>query len=349
MDAEKDSESSVLDLLDKQIVHGLATDPRISFARLGAILGVSEQTAARRYQALRRRGMIHIAGLVDTVPLGSPSWMLRLQSTPDKALRLAEALTRLPDVAWVQLLSTGSEVTCVSRPRTLEQRDRLLLDTLPRASQVTGMIAHEIIHRFPLDEEWPRYGRLLTPDQRRELGSSRRSKPDRIGPDPAVDLSADETLLAALARDGRASYARLATETGWSAVRVARRMAELTQAGVLYLDVDFAIERMGYAVRASLWLRTRPTDLHAVGVAIAGFPETAFVAATTGPTNIVASIVCRDTAHLYRYLTERLGALDGIAGVEVTPTLRVLKQAQSMLLPTDRIAPAAPMSPAGRG
>ncbi|MQY25340.1 Lrp/AsnC family transcriptional regulator [Nocardia aurantia] len=341
MNIETVNESSVLDLLDKQIVHGLVTDPRISFARLGAILGVSEQTAARRCGALRRRGMIHVSGLVNTVPLGSPSWILRLQSTPDKALRLAEALTRLPDVAWVQLLSTGSEVTCVSRPRTLEQRDRLLLDTLPRASQVTGMIAHEIIHRFPLDEEWPRYSRLLSPEQLRELGASRRLKADRADPDVTVDLSDDETLLAVLARDGRASYARLAAETGWSATRVARRMAELTAAGVLYLDVDFAIERMGYAVRASLWLRTHPADLHAVGTAIAGHPETAYVAATTGPTNIVATIVCRDTAHLYRYLTERLGALDGIVGVEVTPALRVLKQAQSMLR-TDRIVPAAP-------
>ncbi|WP_231386884.1 Lrp/AsnC family transcriptional regulator [Nocardia sp. BMG111209] len=345
MDSEYEDETSTMDLLDKQIVHCLVTDPRIAFARLGALLGVSEQTAARRYQGLRRRGMIHISGLVNTVPLGSPSWMLRLQSTPDKALRLAEALTRLPDVAWVQLLSTGSEVTCVSRPRTLEQRDQLLLNTLPRASQVTGMIAHEIIHRFPLDEEWPRYSRLLSARQRRELGASQRQKADRTGPDITVDLSADETLLAALARDGRASYARLADETGWSPARVARRMTELTAAGVLYLDVDLAVERMGYAVRANLWLRTRPADLHAVGTAMAGYPETAYVAATTGPTNVVATIVCRDTAHLYRYLTERLGALDGIVGVEVTPALRVLKQAQSMLH-TDRIAPAA--APPGR-
>ena len=51
----------------------------------------------------------------------------------------------------------------------------------------------------------------------------------------------------------------------------------------------------------------------------------------------VASIVCRDSAHLYRYLTERLGALDGILDVEVTPTLRILKQSQA-LMHTDRIA-----------
>ncbi|QIS13894.1 Lrp/AsnC family transcriptional regulator [Nocardia arthritidis] len=334
---ETQSESSVLDLLDQQIVHALVTDPRIAFARLGSILGVSEQTVARRYRSLRQRGMLHICGMVNAVPLGSTRWLLRLQSTPDKALRLAEALARLPDVSWVSLLSTGSEVTCVIRPRTIEQRDRLLLNTLPKASQVTGLRAYEMMHRFEMDEEWPRFGHLLTPDQLRALGP-RRAPRDDTGPDAPVELSAsDEVMLAALARDGRAPYAQLAAETGWSPTRVARRMAELQKAGVLYFDIDFAAERMGYTVRATIWLHVRPALLDAVGRAVTTHPEVAFVAATTGPSNLTASIICRDTAHLYRYVTERLGPLDGIADVEVTPTLRLLKQQQA-LMRTDRIA-----------
>lgn len=66
-------------------------------------------------------------------------------------------------------------------------------------------------------------------------------------------------------------------------------------------------------------------------------PEVAFVAAITGPTNLFASILCRDTPHLHRYVTERLGALAGITDLEVTPALRVLKQAQT-LLDSDRVA-----------
>ncbi|MBF6173994.1 Lrp/AsnC family transcriptional regulator [Nocardia blacklockiae] len=329
-------ESSVLDLLDKQIVHGLVTDPRIPFARLAAILGVSEQTVARRYRSLRRRGMMHISGLVNTAPLGSARWMVRLRSTPDKALRLAESLARLPEVSWVSLLATGAEVTCMTRPRTLEQRDQLLLNTFPRASQVIGLSMHEIVHRFPLDEEWPRYSGLLTARQRRELGPARRLSSD-AGPDEPVELSpGDEAMLALLARDGRATYAQLAAETGWSPTRVARRMTELEQAGVLYFDLDFAMERMGYALRGMLWLRVRPGALDTVGRTLATCPEVAFVAATTGSINLLASVVCRHSAHLYRFVTEQLGRLDGITDVEITPALRVFKQAQA-LLHTDRV------------
>ncbi|MEU0507544.1 AsnC family transcriptional regulator [Nocardia sp. NPDC005998] len=336
MQSLEESESSVLDVLDKQIVHALVSDARIAFAKLGAILGVSEQTVARRYRSLRQRGILHVAGQVNAVPLGHARWAIRLRTTPDKAVRLAESLARFPDLSWVTLLSTGSEVTCVSRPRSVERRDKLLLQTLPQASQVIGLTAHEVIHRFPLDEEWPHFSHLFTAEQLRELGSQA-TRAD-MGPEAPVRLSAeDEAILAILGRDGRAPYAQIAAEIGWTPTRVARRMAELVESRVLYFDLDFAIERMGYAVRAALWLRTRPADLAAVGTAIATHPETVFVAATTGSVNLMASIMCRDTAHLYRYVTQRLGALDGITDVEVTPALRVFKQAQT-LLDSDRIS-----------
>ncbi len=323
-------ESSVLDLLDKQIMHGLVVNPRIPFATLGAVLEVSEQTVARRYRSLRERGILHISGLVNVVPLGSTRWMLRLRSVPDKALRLAESLARLPDVSWVTLLSTGAEVTCVSRPRTVEQRDTLLLNTIPRAPQVVGVNAYEIMHRFSLAQEWPKFAGLLTADQLRGLGSPRGGTSDLPG--TSIELSAqDETMLTLLARDGRAPYSRIAAVTGWSPAAAARRVAGLTEAGVLYFDLDFALEKMGYSVLASLWLRVRPAELDVVGRALATHPEVAFVAASTGATNLLASIVCRDIAHLYRYVTERLGPLEGITDVEVTPALRVFKQAQALM------------------
>ncbi|MFC9440417.1 Lrp/AsnC family transcriptional regulator [Nocardia sp. NPDC057030] len=330
-------ESSALDVLDRQILHALVHDARIPFTTLGAILDVSEQTVARRYRSLRERGIMHVSGQVNAVPLGHARWVLRIKSTPDKALRLAESLAGFPDLSWVTLLSTGSEVTCVSRPRSIERRDALLLHTLPRASQVREVIAHEVMHRFEADEEWPRFGHLFTAEQLRALGPQR-SRLEGTEPDAPPDLTPeDEAMLALLGRDGRAPYAQIAAETGWTAPRVARRMAELARSGVLYFDLDFAIERMGYGVRGALWLRVRPAELDAVGRALATHPEIVFVAATTGPTNLMASMICRDTPHLYRYITERLGPLDGITDFEVTPSLRVFKQAQT-LLHSDRVS-----------
>ncbi|WP_405492181.1 Lrp/AsnC family transcriptional regulator [Nocardia sp. NBC_00511] len=331
MDREIVEESSVLDVLDKQIVHGLVVDARIPFAKLGALLGVSEQTVARRYRSLRGRGMLHVAGQVNAVPLGHTRWMLRIKTAPGRALALGESLARVPELSWVAVLATGFEVACVCRPRTAERRDELMLRLLPRIPHVTELSAHEVLRQFPFDEEWPRYSYLFTEDQLRELGP-RPPMWEPAGPKAPVTLSReDEAMLAVLARDGRAPYAQLADATGWSATRAARRMAELVAAGVLYFDLDFALERMGYATRGVLWLRVRPGELEAAGRAIATHREVAYVAATTGTSNLMVSVVCRDSAHLYRYVTERIGALSGVNNVEVLTSLRQFKQSQSLI------------------
>ncbi|WP_067706648.1 Lrp/AsnC family transcriptional regulator [Nocardia yamanashiensis] len=331
MVGEIDANSAIMDVLDKQIVHGLVVDARIPFARLGAILGVSEQTVARRYRSLRQRGIVHVSGQVNMTPLGQARWMLRIRTTPARAVALAESLARQPDLSWVSLLSTGFEVTCVGRPRSVERRDELLLRLIPNAGQVQGMNVYEVMRAFPGAEEWPRYGSLLSPEQVAELGPPR---PRRDGPESAgaVTLTReDEAMLTLLARDGRAPYAQLAAATGWSATRVARRMQELVAAGVLYFDLDFALERMGFRTRGMLWLRVRPARLEAVGTAVSNHPEVAFVGATTGTANLIVSVECTDISHLYRYVTESLGTLDGIDEVEVTMALRVFKQQQTLL------------------
>ena len=65
---------------------------------------------------------------------------------------------------------------------------------------------------------------------------------------------------------------------------------------------------------------------------LARHKEIAFVAATTGPTNLVAQILCNDPSDLHHYLTHRLGALDGIRSLETAPVLQTLKAASPILL-----------------
>jgi DNA-binding Lrp family transcriptional regulator len=61
-----------------------------------------------------------------------------------------------------------------------------------------------------------------------------------------------------------------------------------------------------------------------VATTLAGHPELAVVAATTGPTNLLATVLCPDTEALHHYLTTRL-AMDAITSIETAPILRTLK------------------------
>jgi len=143
--------------------------------------------------------------------------------------------------------------------------------------------------------------------------------------------SDDRVLVAELARDGRASYAELAHATHWHESTVRRRVSELRAAGVLYLDVDVEEAAFGIGTRAHLWMSVAPARLAAVGEALARHPEIPFAAATTGTSNLIASVLCPDDEALYRYLTERIASLDGVNAVEVAPIIRTAKRAATVL------------------
>jgi DNA-binding Lrp family transcriptional regulator len=84
---------------------------------------------------------------------------------------------------------------------------------------------------------------------------------------------------------------------------------------------------LGFHAEARLWARVAPAHLAATGAAIADHLEVAFCAGTTGPSNLLVSLACRDSRDLYRYLAERLGALPQVREVEIAPVIRVVKRA----------------------
>ncbi|HST82134.1 MAG TPA: Lrp/AsnC family transcriptional regulator [Kineosporiaceae bacterium] len=328
-----------LDEVDHQLLHALQLDPRVPFVRFARLVDVSEQTVARRFRRLRSAGVVRVVGLIDPMSLGQSSWLIRIQSRPDAAAVLADALARRPDIGWVTLGSGGSEIFCVIWSRTSRERDELLLQRLPKTAQVIAFSAHSVLHVFDAPDGWTTGGRRLP----EEAAASLRSQALGGGAQPwstravdptakSLELSAgDEALFKELEVDGRAPVSKLAELTGWTAGRVNRRLEELVRAGLLYFDTEVALETIGLQSSALLWLTVSPGRLQATGEALAGHDEVVFVAATTGTTNLVASVACRDTTHLYQYVTESLGTLD-LVGLEVAPNLRRIKQGRSMMV-----------------
>ena len=316
----------MLDAIDRQIVHAMQVDGRAPFSRVAAVLGVSEQTVARRWRRLRADGVVRVLGLA-TPDATEPSWHIRVRVQPAGSAAVADALARRPDVSWVSLTSGGAEITCSTRPRTPRQRDALLLDRLPRTVQVIDLTAYSVLHAFVGGPyEWTGFEDPLTEEQLAALtGGSSRAESSPVALDPEDDL-----LFAALATDGRLSYAELAGVTGWSESRVARRVDALRAAGALYFDLEIANELLGHPVSALLWLGVAPSDIAVVGESLAREPETAFTAVVTGPANLMVSVTCRDTAHLYRFITERVGALP-VRSLETSTVMRRVKQAGSRM------------------
>ncbi len=311
--------SVTLDEVDRGLVHSLKVDGRVPFSAVAEVLGISEHTVARRYRRLRANGVLRVVGTVDGLRLGYRSWIIRIRCTPDVAPQIAVALARRADTYWIQILSGGTEVSCNCQPRS---PDELLIEKLPRG--VLGLSAHELLPRPFQPPNWDAIDHL-TGDQRARL---RRPNPDLL--DEAVVLGGpDHRMLEGLGIDGRATYAELVRATGWSQSTVARRLDHLRRTGVLSFDVEVPPAALGFHAEARLWLTVQPAALVATAEALAGHPEISFVAVTTGPTNLVAHAICRDSVHLYRYLTEQVAGLPGVHTLETAPVLRTVKSFHS--------------------
>ena len=89
----------------------------------------------------------------------------------------------------------------------------------------------------------------------------------------------DQGLFGALAADGRAPYADLATATGWSETTVRRRVDQLRDSGALYFDLELDMPFFGFRSTVWMWLSVPPSQLAAVGTALAKFPEVAYAMA----------------------------------------------------------------------
>ncbi|KOV12397.1 hypothetical protein ADK60_31655 [Streptomyces sp. XY431] len=336
-------ETVTLDGLDRALLHALHLDGRAPFRRIAEVLGVSDQTVARRYQRLRAAGVVRVVGRTDARRLGQVDWLTRIRCVPDAAAPLAEALARRPDTSWVSLLS-GGEIVCNARARLRPEREELLLGALPRSPRVLSVSAHYLLRTYVGGQvAWSGRTSTLTEEQIGRLRAAAGAGPNAPGagpsapggpdaPDvPDVPDGLDRALLAALAVDGRAPLAALAAGTGSPETTVRRRLAALVDGGLLFFDVDVDPRPLGFEVEAFCWLTVAPGRLAEVGRAMAEHPEVGFVAATTGPSNLVAGLVCRDTGAFYDYLTQGLGELEGVVAVETAPLLRSVKRAGMMI------------------
>ncbi len=315
----------MLDAVDRQIIHILSIEPRASFRTIADVTGTSDQTAARRYRRLCEIAGLRVLGVPEGSRLGWTDWFVRLQTTPGGADSIAEALARRPDTRWVHLASGGTEIICTLQARTEEQRDALFLHGLPGSRRVTQISAHSILHNFT-PGPWRQATRALSCAQLDKLPPPVRQD----APARGQLLAEDEPLLAELARDGRASNAAIAAAIHWHESTVRRRIDELRRCGLLYFEVDVDNQAQGLNAHALLWLSVEPGRLEEAGRALAAHPEIPFAAATTGPANLVASAVLRDTQHLYEYLTGDLAALPGVTSVETAPIIRTLKRTGSV-------------------
>lgn len=315
---------------ERQLLQALQVHGRAPFRLLADVLGVSDQTVARRVARLRETGRARVVGLTAPMRLGRASWLVRVRTHPDAALEVATAIARRDDTAWVHVTSGGTEIVCTTQTDRVLGADSLLLGALPRSRRVVDVTAHQLLHLHHAGPDSPllKWGAL---DDAQVAALVAQRPPVEDSPDVVVLDDVDRAVLRLLAVDGRARVEDLAAATGAPPTTVRRRMDALQRSGALYYDVEFDSRRFDTGAPTIVWARVVPRDLEAAGRGLAALPATAFAAAVTGPSNLYGVLTTQTSAELYALLSGAVAQLPGLTALESAPVLRSLKSGAPLL------------------
>lgn len=321
----------VLDDVDVQLIAALQCDGRVSAERAGAVLGLSPRVVQRRLASMLADGAVRV---IAVPPLPSPdgSMLLDIRVLQGKVDALATALAQREDIYMVDVSVSGDRISAVALAALGTSR-QLVTRQLPATPAVTAVEAETVLHVFAEAGAWR--VQALTAAQRNELtapepavGGPLRSEIDQLD-------ELDQALAAALAQDARQPAAALARLTATAESTVRRRVAALFDRGRLRTLVAVDHLRLGLAVDANLKISVLPADLDSTGRRLAEHPAVHGVLATTGIFNLRVSVWLRDLDHLYRFLTEDLGALH-VGQVDTMLVGRTVKRPGSAEYPQAR-------------
>jgi len=125
----------------------------------------------------------------------------------------------------------------------------------------------------------------------------------------------DRTLIEALQRDGRASYADLAEMVTLSPAATRLRVQRLLDNGVVKIVGVTDPLALGYPVMSALGVRV-DRDVRAVAGRIADISRVIYVVFTSGSFDLLVEVVCEDSARLLTVIDDEIRAIVGVRSVE---------------------------------
>ena len=308
-----------IDELEARLVRCLQLSPRARFKTIGEVLGVSEQTVARRYRKLVAAGAIRVRGYVPFDVGQQDAWVVRMRCATSMSDEVATELATRRDSRWVALCSGGTEIVSVLLSPHLD------LDHEDGAATVLGHAL--VLHLFTPQPgtSWAGLQDVLKPEQEDYLRGGVVQATTAATMDDFDEH--DAVLIKALTADGRTTVSALAKQTGLSEGRAHRRLEALLGSGLVALRTDLSPQAFGIDSLAVLWLDVAPGRLDEVGRALAEEREVITVLALSGSYNLGVLMACPDAAGLYAFLVQTLGSHEAIRATDVSPVLRKLSAA----------------------
>jgi Lrp/AsnC family transcriptional regulator, regulator for asnA, asnC and gidA len=143
----------------------------------------------------------------------------------------------------------------------------------------------------------------------------------------------DREIIRALQRNGRTSNTEIGRSLGLTETTIRKRLARLVEEELVNIVAVPTPRAVGVTLSAIIGISVKLGDLETVSKTVSKSPEVRYVGLSTGRYDLILEAFFNDSEHLLSFVSEKLGALPGVSGVETSIILRVDKFSYEWELP----------------
>ena len=136
----------------------------------------------------------------------------------------------------------------------------------------------------------------------------------------------DRNIISQLEKDGRASNAFIARESGVSEGTVRRRLKKLIDDEIINVVALPDPTKLGYDSEALIGIQIDPDKVELAANKVAKLDHTRWVAMTTGTYDVFVWVTLPNPEALGRFIRIEIGAIEGVRRTETFVNLQVMKR-----------------------
>jgi Lrp/AsnC family transcriptional regulator for asnA, asnC and gidA len=148
----------------------------------------------------------------------------------------------------------------------------------------------------------------------------------------------DVKIVELLMQDGRMPAAEIARQVGEITERVVRyRIDRMVQEGLITISAIVHPQKIGYYVAADVLLEVETGLIPDVAQNLVKLDCISYVACSIGETDVSVQVVAKDTAEIYRLVTEVIGKIPGVRKTTTSIVPIVLKDVYQWRIPGNAV------------
>lgn len=149
----------------------------------------------------------------------------------------------------------------------------------------------------------------------------------------------DLKIINLLMEDGRMHAAEAARRVGNISERAVRyRIDRMIENEIIQITAVVNPRAVGMAVVADVWLECDADAIMDVARKMAEYESISYVACSIGETDVSVQVQARDTAEVYRFVTEVIGKVPGVRKTTTSIVPLVLKDVFQWKIPTSVVS-----------